>query len=184
MSKLTVGDVRKLLEEMDIHSIGGDSEREYEEFAYNSPCGEDFSFTLHYEDNAESLSQALTKYAEGFDPEAHAVSWYVHQEDTVGVPESLKDLLEDAEDIKSVLIEAARKIESAVEKGAPAIETSTDLDVLIDRLVTYFVSDDYSYELTRDELDYVKVDQEGPSMSLEVKFHGKTFRVSAEEVAS
>lgn len=188
MSKLTVGNVREILENNQIYSQGGNSEQGYEEFGYTSPCGEDFIFTLHYEDNAETLSQALTEYAENFDPEEHAVSWYNHQNDTTGVPESLKDLLEDAEDIKDVLIQAAKEVDAAIEGKAktPVFpHSSRELDDLVDHLVNFFVSDDYNYEVIRDDLDYVAVDNSKENeMCMEVIFCGKKFKISAEEVAS
>lgn len=185
MSKLTVGDVRVILEEHEIYSHGGDADQGFEEFGYNSPCGEDFLIPLHHEDNAESLSNAFTMFANAFDPEDHAANWYNAQNDTTGVPESLKDLLEDAEHIKKVLVEAARDVEKSLSEGRPveAVNASEKLDDLLDHLINYCVSDDYNFKVIRDELDYVDVDAEGNKLSFRVIYKGREYRISAEEVS-
>lgn len=122
MSKTTTGDIRDILEANQIYGLGGALEENCEEFGYTSPLGEDFNFVLYYEDNAESLSEALTEYAEAFDPEEHAAHWYNARETVSDVPDSLEDLLTDAKDIKAALLKAAEEVEAAVNGKASGEE--------------------------------------------------------------
>lgn len=178
MSKITLGDVRYLLDINQIVSCGGYSEEGYEDFSYFTPCGEDFIFTLRHDDNAESLSEALTKYAESFDPEDHAVNWYNHQKDTVGVPESLKDLLEDAENIKTTLVDAAKEISCAVEHGISSNRIFDDafLNLMVEILLR---EEDGYFEVLRDAYDrVVKADSYNGKYTIQIRFKGKIFDVS------
>lgn len=129
MAKITVGDVRKILEDFSIYSEGGNYDENnaftgWEEFSYRSSLGEDFAITLHYEDTAESLSQELLSYAVDFDPEEHAAMWYGNKERVSGVPQSLADLLEDATAIKQHLLDAARYVSECVSQGKVPDEES------------------------------------------------------------
>lgn len=73
-------------------------EEESVELQQHSPAGEDFSFTVDSTDFVESIRE----YARDFDPEEHAEMWIPHRGRN-GVPYSIQDLLDDANDIKEML---------------------------------------------------------------------------------
>ena len=183
--KLTIGDVRDILEKHEIYSDPGycenDNGKGWEEFSYCSPLNEDFIMTLWHEDNAESLSEALTKYAEDFDPEEHAAMWYNNGHPAPGTPSSLMDLLEDAKHIKAHLTEAAYHVEVCVENGEilPVRSTREEQDALLDNLITYCV-DACSIEVVRNAYEEVQVDSDCLSDSFKVRFHNRIFRISIE----
>lgn len=73
----------------------------YAEFSQFSPAGEDFIFTVFY-DELEDLPEEVESFAEDFAPEEHAAMWF--NSDANGVP-GLKVLVEDAFEIAAMLSE-------------------------------------------------------------------------------
>lgn len=65
-------------------------------FSYYTDAGEDFGFTADKND----LIRDIQNYADNFDAEEHAVTWYGANR---GEPQSIRRLLEDADDIKEQL---------------------------------------------------------------------------------
>lgn len=173
MAKRTVGDIRDILSEtFNINSCGGIcfGEETCEDFGFTSPLGEDFTFTLWYEDNAESFSEALTKYAEDFDPERHAAMWFNNGDPKPGTPSSLEDLLTDAKAIKIWLKMAAGYVEAYIEGKTP--ELSSPLDGFVDRL-TGILAEYPDMDIARTDEGLIEV----KNASFNVGYGGKTYTV-------
>lgn len=72
-----------------------------------SPAGEDFSFCIDDEDPVRQIRQ----YADGFDPDEHATMWIEARGHVSGIPTSVRDLIEDAEEIEKMLTDLADALE-------------------------------------------------------------------------
>lgn len=81
-------------------------------FYQNSPAGEDFGFTIEVKDknNLEEIKKEIRKYADDFDIDEHVEMWLPHR-GKGGCPNTIKDLLEDAKDIKEMLEDFAKFLE-------------------------------------------------------------------------
>lgn len=79
-----------------------------------SPAGEDFVFSISRSD----IPQEVANYARDFDEDEH-VELFVHERGKRGVPESVKELLEDAKEIQKMLDELAEALGT--------VETNCDL---------------------------------------------------------
>lgn len=107
----------EVLEAHDISLCGEISERTYNNDGYDveletySPEGEDVIVSLTYDGTEEDFIRQFRSYAEGFDAEEHTEMW-IEGRGKNGVPDSIKDLLEDAEWIKSTLEEVADDLEN------------------------------------------------------------------------
>lgn len=105
----------EILEAHDISLCGEISERTYNNDGYDveletySPEGEDIIIPLTYDGTEESFINEFADYAEGFDAEEHAEMW-IESRGKNGVPDSIKELLEDAEWIKDTLMEIADEL--------------------------------------------------------------------------
>lgn len=86
----------------------GEYTREIEFF---SPEGEDVIECIWYDGTNEGFIKAFRENAEHFDPDEHAEMW-VESRGTRGVPESIKDLIADAEWIKNTLLAVADELEA------------------------------------------------------------------------
>lgn len=64
-----------------------------------SSLGEDFGFSV----KADKFLEDLRDYYEDFDAEEHAAMWYNARNNVGGVPQSLRDLLDDAIEIDGML---------------------------------------------------------------------------------
>lgn len=71
-----------------------------------SPLGEDFGFSV---DKDSNIIQEIKNYAYNFDYEDHA-NIYIDMRGTRGVPNSIQALLDDAKDIKNMLLELANNL--------------------------------------------------------------------------
>lgn len=109
--------IEELLEKHDFSVCGEITERTYNndgcdvELETYSPEGEDVIISLIYDGTEEDFIRQFRSYAEGFDAEEHAEMW-IESRGKNGVPDSIKDLLEDAEWIKSTLEEVADDLEN------------------------------------------------------------------------
>ena len=109
--------IEELLEKHDFSVCGEITERTYNNDGYDveletySPEGEDVIVSLIYDGTEEGFINAFRSYAEDFDAEDHAEMW-IESRGKNGVPDSIKDLLEDAEWIKSTLEEVADDLEN------------------------------------------------------------------------
>mgnify|MGYP001113306904 CR=1 FL=1 len=75
------------------------------EIGQSSPLGEDFFFTV----SKENFANNIISYAEDFDADEHAEMW-VDCRGKRGVPSSIRDLIDDADDIKQMLTELSEQI--------------------------------------------------------------------------
>ena len=109
--------IEELLERHDFSVCGEISERTYNNDGYDveletySPEGEDVIVSLTYDGTEEDFIRQFRSYAEGFDAEEHAEMW-IESRGKNGVPDSIKDILEDAEWIKSTIEEVADDLEN------------------------------------------------------------------------
>ena len=105
----------EILEAHDISLCGEISERTYNNDGYDveletySPEGEDVIIPLIYDGTEEDFIRQFENYAEDFDAEEHAEMW-IEGRGKNGVPDSIKDLLEDAEWQKKMLLEVAKEL--------------------------------------------------------------------------
>lgn len=107
--------IEEVLEKFDFSLCGGISERYNEKGKYDvdletySPEGEDVVISLIYDGTEEGFIAAFVDYANWFDAEEHAEMW-IEGRGKNGVPESIKDLLEDAEWQKNTFLEVAEAL--------------------------------------------------------------------------
>lgn len=107
--------IEDLLEKYDFSLCGEITERYSEKGKYDidletySPEGEDVIVSLTYDGTEESFIRAFTDYANDFDAEEHAEMW-IESRGKNGVPGSIKDLLEDAKWIKTILMDIAEEL--------------------------------------------------------------------------
>lgn len=117
---------KKIIEVLEAHDIslcGEISERTYNNDGYDveletySPEGEDVIISLIYDGTEEDFIRQFERYAEDFDAEEHAET-YIDMRGKNGVPESIRDLLEDAEWQKEMLLEVAKDLNSLDDEEA------------------------------------------------------------------
>lgn len=73
-----------------------------------SPLGEDFGFSIN---NSANMVEDIIEYAEDFDEEEHYTP-LIEMKGTHGIPNSIRDLLNDAHDIKLMLLELATELKN------------------------------------------------------------------------
>lgn len=107
--------IEDVLGKFDFSLCGDISERYNEKGEYDieieiySPKGEDVIVSLIYDGTEEGFIAAFVDYANWFDAEEHAEMW-IESRGKNGVPESIKDLLEDAEWQKNMFLEVAEAL--------------------------------------------------------------------------
>lgn len=107
--------IEDVLEKFDFSLCGDISERYNEKGKYDieietySPEGEDVIVPLIYDGTEEGFVAAFVDYANWFNAEEHAEMW-IESRGKNGVPESIKDLLEDAEWQKNMFLEVAEAL--------------------------------------------------------------------------
>lgn len=98
--------IRKIIEDLGWSIVEtGDSGAEIYK---HSPLGEDFYF---YVSDVKDIVNEVVEYAESFDADEHAEIW-IENRGKNGVPNSIRDLLQDADDIKEMLQELSDNLES------------------------------------------------------------------------
>lgn len=91
-----------------------------------SPAGEDFSFSVEPAGDKNTIDEIL-HYANEFDPESHA-EIYIPIRGTGGVPNTIREILQDAEDIKDMLMDLANVLSDYkfTNEAAPSTYNSFD----------------------------------------------------------
>ena len=86
--------------------------RTYAEMEKYSPAGEDFLMVIDFDkdNNADSLRRDLRSYYEGFDVDEHVEMWIPSMGEG-GCPSSVRDLVEDAEAIESMICDLLEVLE-------------------------------------------------------------------------
>lgn len=109
--------IEEVLEKFDFSLCREITERYGEKGKYDieletySPEGEDVIVSLIYDGSEEGFIAAFVDYANWFDAEEHAEMW-IESRGKNGVPESIKDLLKDAEWQKNTFLEVAEALNS------------------------------------------------------------------------
>ena len=88
----------------------------YATFSQYSPLGEDFSFDVWYERISE-IPEKVKEYWEDFDANEHAMFW-VENKNVPGTPQSVSELVEDANAIDEMLSTLAGCLEQGYIKEA------------------------------------------------------------------
>lgn len=101
--------IRDIIENLGWNVYEGETDIELEKY---SPLGEDFIFSIV---NNNNIVEQIIDYAENFDTDEHA-EMYINIRGERGVPNSIKDLIKDAEDIKQMLLELANELKKETEK--------------------------------------------------------------------
>lgn len=109
-----------VLEQHDVYVCGeirkGYKKGEYDiELETFSPLGEDVLISLTYDGTKADFIREFAEYADDFDAEEHAAMW-IEYRGMRNVPNSIKDLIEDAEDIKEMLSRVAAALKGINEK--------------------------------------------------------------------
>ena len=81
------------------------------EIEFYSPEGEDVIETIFYDGTDEGFIKAFRSNAENFDADEHAEMW-IESRGKRRVPESVRDLIADAEWIKNTLLSVADELEA------------------------------------------------------------------------
>ena len=85
-------------------------EEYYREIEFYSPEGEDVCETIWYDGTDDGFIEAFRQLADNFDSDEHAEMW-INSRDVSGVPDSVRALIDDAENIKDTLLDVAEKLE-------------------------------------------------------------------------
>lgn len=103
-----------------ICSYTGDGGVELEKY---SPLGEDFLMYVE----VVNFPDSVREYANDFDPDEHASMWINARGTVNGVPESVKDLIEDAYAIKQMIYELADALEGKEKPDTPEYYNTSKL---------------------------------------------------------
>lgn len=133
-----------ILEENDwsISSYCDDGKVELEKY---SPLGEDF---IMYVD-VVNFPDSVREYAKDFDPDEHAAMWISSRGIANGVPESVKDLIEDAYAIKQMIYELADALERKEKPDTPEYYNTSKLS----QKIFDALSDGYDDEEGREQAE-------------------------------
>lgn len=82
----------------------------YREIEFYSPEGEDVLETIWYDGTDNGFIKAFKRNADNFDADEHAEMW-IDKRGKNGVPDNVRALIDDAENIKDTLLKVAEKLE-------------------------------------------------------------------------
>lgn len=105
----TATDIVEIASNLDWNVFISDNDYGFETY---SPAGEDFIFYIPVSNDPSRIVASIRAYADDFDVDEHVELW-IGSRGQNGVPSSVRELLEDAEEIKSMLddlAEAMRKL--------------------------------------------------------------------------
>lgn len=145
----------------DRHEQNGEYTRDIEFF---SPEGEDVCECIFYDGTDEGFIKAFRINAVNFDTEEHAELW-VNSRGQNGVPESIKDLIADAEWIKNTLLSVADglEVEETTDGGNDGFQTFKQL--ILNKCKTWEIdTEDIYFNQTRDNY-YADYKPEYPNKS-------------------
>lgn len=100
-----------LLEKNDFKLLSTDEQdgQYVSELETYSPAGEDVIITVWHDGTTEDFIHSFYQYAIDFDPDEHAETWIEYRGEN-GVPSSIRDLINDADDIDDALNTMAEKL--------------------------------------------------------------------------
>lgn len=104
----------KTISQLDEHSIRVHDRNQvkdkfYREIEFHSPLGEDVVMTIWYDGTGENFIESFTEYAKDFDVDDH-VKDLVPMMGKQGVPNSIEALVNDAKDIKTILLKTSEHL--------------------------------------------------------------------------
>lgn len=105
----TAIDIVEIASSLDWNVFISDNDYGFETY---SPAGEDFIFYIPVSNDPSRIVASIRDYADDFDVDEHVELW-IGSRGQNGVPSSVRELVEDAEEIKSMLddlAEAMRKL--------------------------------------------------------------------------
>ncbi len=123
-----------------ICSYTGDGGVELEKY---SPLGEDFLMYVE----VVNFPDSVREYANDFDPDEHASMWINARGTVNGIPESVKDLIEDAYAIKQMIYELADALEGKEKPDTPEYYNTSKLS----QKIFDALSDEYNDEEGREQ---------------------------------
>ena len=82
----------------------------YREIEFYSPEGEDVCETIWYDGTDAGLIEGFRQLADNFDADEHAEMW-IDGRGKRGIPDSVRALIDDAENIKDTLLNVSEKLE-------------------------------------------------------------------------
>lgn len=94
------GRLKKICEELD-WSVQEDDDGYY--LSKYSPAGEDFGFYI----SKNNPYKEIQEYSDDFDPDEHCIMWIKEMDTVSGAPQSVRELIRDAEAIAGMLNELA-----------------------------------------------------------------------------
>lgn len=151
--------------EMKAYDRDKNSNGEYtREIEFFSPEGEDVIECIWYDGTDEGFIKAFRENAEHFDPDEHAEMW-VNSRGQNGVPESIKDLIADAEWIKNTLLSVADGLEAEETTGGGNDGFQTFKRLILNKCKTWEIdTEDIYFNQTRDNY-YADYKPEYPNKS-------------------
>ena len=87
----------------------------YREIEFYSPEGEDVLETIWYDGTDDGFIEGFRQLADNFDADEHAEMW-IDGRGKRGIPDSVRALIDDAENIKDTLLGVAEKLEGIEKK--------------------------------------------------------------------
>lgn len=101
-----------ILEDNDINIVttGIQDGEHYTELEFYSNAGEDFVMDIWHDNTDAGFIQAFIEYAYDFDPDEHAEMWAGCRGRVSGVPDSIRELIDDADGISEFLYRIADKL--------------------------------------------------------------------------
>lgn len=110
--------ITNVLESYDISLCGEISKRTYYNDGYDveletySPEGENVIISFTYDGTEEDFIKQFESYAEDFDADEHAEMWIEARGSVNGVPNSIRDLINDANWIKNMLLMVSKELQT------------------------------------------------------------------------
>ena len=84
--------------------------KHHADLEFYSELGEDFVFSICSDGTKKNFVEKFCEYASDFDPDEHAEEWVKNRDSVSGVPHSIRELINDADDIKERLEDLAKKL--------------------------------------------------------------------------
>lgn len=102
----------EILEDNDINIICTEKQDKeyYTEMEFYSDAGEDFVFSIWHNRTKRSFIDAFREYAIDFDPDEHAEMWVEARHSVAGVPQRIRDLIDDADSIDEFLTKVSDEL--------------------------------------------------------------------------
>ena len=127
----------------------------YREIEFYSPEGEDVCETIWYDGTDDGFIEAFRQLANDFDADEHAGMW-INTRNVKGVPNSVRALIDDAENIKDTLLKVAEKLEGTEKELHNYKVTITIEGVEEEETMDFYIeaeSFDEAVENVRNDLD-------------------------------